>query len=144
MRAQAPGARGTGGLPVFWLHGTPNLGLPPRPLFPASARLGVRRVSYDRPGYGGPIPLHGRSVATAVADVAHSADALGIGRFAVMGHSGGASHALAYAAVLPERVLGVVEVSGPAPFRADSSTTAVSVLSDAAAALEWLVRPARP
>ncbi|CAA9545040.1 MAG: Hydrolase, alpha/beta fold family [uncultured Thermomicrobiales bacterium] len=31
-------------------------------------------------------------------------DALGIERFAVMGHSGGGPHALACAALLPERV----------------------------------------
>ncbi|MFG2125490.1 alpha/beta fold hydrolase [Streptomyces sp. NPDC048710] len=113
------GAGGSGALPVFWHHGTPNVGLPPRPLFPASARLGVRWVSYDRPGYGGSTPLDARSIASAAADVTHIADALGIDRFAVMGHSGGASHALACAAVLPERVLGVVEVSGLAPFDAE-------------------------
>ena len=113
------GAGGSGTLPVLWHHGTPNVGLPPRPLFPLSARLGIRWVSYDRPGYGGSTPLPARSVASAAADVGHIADALGIDRFAVMGHSGGASHALACAAVLAERVLGVVAVSGPAPFDAE-------------------------
>jgi pimeloyl-ACP methyl ester carboxylesterase len=39
--------------------------------------------------------------------------------FAAMGHSGGGSHALACGALLPERVLGVVSVSGPAPFSAE-------------------------
>jgi hypothetical protein len=39
------------------------------------------------------------------ADVASVADALGIEQFAVMGHSGGAAHALACAALLPQRVL---------------------------------------
>jgi pimeloyl-ACP methyl ester carboxylesterase len=52
-------------------------------------------------------------------DVAHIADALGIERFAVMGHSGGGPHALACAALLPERVLGVVSIAGMAPFDAD-------------------------
>ncbi|MFF7976046.1 alpha/beta fold hydrolase [Streptomyces sp. NPDC007905] len=113
------GAGGSGALPVFWHHGTPNVGMPPRPLFPVSARLGIRWVSYDRPGYGGSTPLIGRSVASAASDVGRVADALGIGRFAVMGHSGGASHALACAAVLRERVLGAVAVSGPAPFDAE-------------------------
>jgi pimeloyl-ACP methyl ester carboxylesterase len=40
------------GLVVFWHHGTPNTGAPPEPLFPAAARLGIRWVSFDRPGYG--------------------------------------------------------------------------------------------
>jgi pimeloyl-ACP methyl ester carboxylesterase len=44
-------------------------------------------------------------VASAAADVASIADALGVSRFAVMGHSGGAPHALACGALLPERAL---------------------------------------
>ena len=107
------------GLAVFWHHGTPNLGAPPRPLFPAAAQLGIRWVSHDRPGYGRSTPHPGRDLASAAADVAGVADALGIGRFAVMGHSGGGSYALACGALLPERVLGVVCVAGLAPFRAD-------------------------
>jgi pimeloyl-ACP methyl ester carboxylesterase len=106
-------------LAVFWHHGTPNIGAPPEPLFPAAARLGIRWVSHDRPGYGGSTPHIGRDVASAAADVSSVAEALGISRFAVMGHSGGSPHALACAALMPERVLGAVSVAGPAPFRAD-------------------------
>ena len=106
-------------LTVFWHHGTPNIGAPPEPLFPAAAQRGIRWVSHDRPGYGGSTPQPGRDVASAVADVAAIADALGIGRFAVMGHSGGGPHALACAALLPERVLGAVSVAGLAPFQAE-------------------------
>ncbi|MFG1709962.1 alpha/beta fold hydrolase [Nonomuraea sp. M3C6] len=106
-------------LVVFWHHGTPNIGTPPEPLFPASDRLGLRWVSYDRPGYGGSTPLEGRDVASAADYVSRVADALGIGRFAVMGHSGGGSHALACGALLPDRVLAVVSVSGLAPYGAE-------------------------
>src|SRR4051794_41256649 len=54
---------GSGWLPVFWLHGTPNVGAPPRPLFGLSEPLGVRWLGYDRPGYGGlhPPPRPARS-----------------------------------------------------------------------------------
>jgi pimeloyl-ACP methyl ester carboxylesterase len=106
-------------LAVFWHHGTPNTGAPPEPLFPAAAERGIRWVSYDRPGYGGSTPHPGRDIASAADDVSGIADALGIGRFAVMGHSGGGTHALASGALLPERVLGVVCVSGMAPFHAE-------------------------
>ena len=82
-------------LTVFWHHGTPNTGAPPEPLFPAAAARGIRWVSHDRPGYGPSTPKPGRDVAAVAADVASIADALGIGRFAVMGHSGGGPHALA-------------------------------------------------
>lgn len=106
-------------LTVFWHHGTPNIGAPPKPLFPAAARHGVRWVGYDRPGYGGSSPRPGRSVATAAEDVARIADHLGIDRFAVMGHSGGGPHALACGALLPERVSAVVCGAALAPFHAE-------------------------
>lgn len=104
---------------VFWHHGTPNIGAPPKPLFAAAERLGVRWVSYDRPGYGGSTFRPGRDVASAAVDVAAVVDALGIRRFTVMGHSGGGPHALACGALLGDRVSAVVSVSGLAPFGAE-------------------------
>lgn len=111
---------GDGKLPLFWHHGTPNLGEPPEPLFAAAAEFGMRWLSYDRPGYGGSSLHPGRSVGSAASDVASIANAQGIDRFAVMGHSGGASHALACGALLPERVVGVISVSALAPFGAEN------------------------
>ncbi|MFF5175082.1 alpha/beta fold hydrolase [Micromonospora sp. NPDC000089] len=111
----------TGGddrLPVLWHHGTPNVGAPPAPLFAAADRLGVRWFSYDRPGYGGSTRRPGRDVASAAGYAARVADALGIDRFATMGHSGGAPHALACAALLADRVSAVVAGAGLAPYGA--------------------------
>ncbi|MFL5911483.1 MAG: alpha/beta fold hydrolase [Gaiellaceae bacterium] len=110
---------GDGRLALFWHHGSPNIGLPPEPLFGVSDRLGIRWVSYDRPGYGGSTPVPGRDIASAATCTAAVADALGVDRFATMGHSGGGSHALACGALLPDRVLGVLSVSGLAPYGAD-------------------------
>lgn len=104
---------------VFWHHGTPNVGSPPEPLFAAAAENGLRWVSYDRPAYGGSSPNPGRDIASAASDVSAIADELGIGRFAVLGHSGGGPHALACGALLPERVMAVVSVSAQAPFDAE-------------------------
>ena len=106
-------------LNVLWHHGTPNIGAPPEPLFEAAARLGVRWFSYDRPGYGGSTPFADRDIASAADHAAAVADALGVDRFAVMGHSGGGPHALACAALLPGRVMGAVSISGLAPLDAD-------------------------
>ncbi|MFC4639233.1 alpha/beta fold hydrolase [Deinococcus hohokamensis] len=103
---------------VIWHHGTPNIGAPPAPLFGVSDRLGLRWVSYDRPGYGGSTPAAGRTVGSAAGDVAQLADALGLGQFSVMGHSGGGPHALACAALLPGRVRAAVSVAGLAPYGA--------------------------
>jgi pimeloyl-ACP methyl ester carboxylesterase len=44
---------------------------------------------------------------------------MGIERFAVMGQSGGGPHALACGALMPERVLAAVSISGLAPIDAD-------------------------
>jgi pimeloyl-ACP methyl ester carboxylesterase len=117
LRVYDTGA-GSESLTVFWHHGTPNTGAPPEPLLPASAERGIRWVSHDRPGYGGSTAQPGRDVASAAADVASIADALGIGAFAVMGHSGGGPHALACGALLPGRVAAVVSGAGLAPFGA--------------------------
>ncbi|MEV0155173.1 alpha/beta fold hydrolase [Micromonospora sp. NPDC050686] len=112
----------TGGadrLAVFWHHGTPNIGAPPEPLFAAADRLGLRWVSYDRPGYGGSNRRPGRDVASAAGYLTAVADALGIDRFATVGHSGGGPHALAAGALLPHRVVAVVSGAGLAPYGVD-------------------------
>lgn len=112
----------TGGparLTVFWHHGTPNTGAPPGPLLPLARELGVRFVSYDRPGYRSSTPVPERSVGNAAECVEAVAEALGIGEFALMGHSGGSSHALACAALRPDRVLAVASMAAVAPFDAD-------------------------
>ena len=96
-----------------------RISAPPEPLFAAAARLGIRWVSYDRPGYGGSSPYRNRDVASAADYVSCVADVLGIDRFAVMGSSGGGPHALACGALLQERVFGVVSVAGLAPFDAE-------------------------
>src|SRR5688500_7698780 len=85
-------------LPVLWHHGTPNLGAPPEPLFAAADRLGMRWVSFDRPGYGGSTVAPGRTVSSVAADATAVVDALGIDAFAVVGYSGGGTYALGTAA----------------------------------------------
>jgi pimeloyl-ACP methyl ester carboxylesterase len=119
LRAYDTGGEGDDRLAVFWHHGTPNIGEPPAPLFPVADRLGIRFLGHDRPGYGGSPRRPGRDVASAAADMAGIADALGIGRFAVIGHSGGAPHALACGALLGDRVLAVAGMAGLAPYGAD-------------------------
>jgi pimeloyl-ACP methyl ester carboxylesterase len=53
-----------------------------------------------------------------VADTAAVLDHLGAERAYVAGHSGGGPHALACAALLPERILGTALIAGVAPFDA--------------------------
>jgi pimeloyl-ACP methyl ester carboxylesterase len=78
----------------------------------------IRLLSYDRPGYGGSTPQPDRTIANGAADVAAIADELGIGRFAVWGVSGGGPHALACAALLPDRVVAAAAAPTFAPYQA--------------------------
>lgn len=77
--------------------------------------LGVRVITYDRPGYGRSDRQPGRNVADTAADVAAIADAAGLERFAVEGASSGSAHALAVAALLGQRVMRVACVAPMAP-----------------------------
>ena len=101
------------GVPIFHLHGTPGSRLSHHP--DSAVYHGVRVVTYDRPGYGGSDPQPGRIVASAAPDIEDLAKELGIGRFAVMGVSGGGPHALACGALLAERVTRVVTLVGGGP-----------------------------
>jgi pimeloyl-ACP methyl ester carboxylesterase len=104
-----------GGVPVIGLHGTPGSRFLRQADPELYARHGVRWIAYDRPGYGRSDPQPGRSVADAPGDVAVLADELGLERFAVVGGSGGAPHALACGALLAERVIRVGALVTPAP-----------------------------
>jgi pimeloyl-ACP methyl ester carboxylesterase len=113
-----PGQPGADSPCVFWHHGTPQSGLLPEPLLPVLAQAGARLVSADRPGYGSSTADPGRTVAAVAGDAAAIADALAIGRFAVLGASGGGPHALACAALLGDRVPATGCLASPAPYDA--------------------------
>lgn len=106
-------------LALVWHHGSPQTGAPLAPVLAAAASRGIRVFSYGRPAYGGSSPQPGRDVASSASDVAAVADALGIDRFAAMGASGGGPHALAGAALLGDRMIGVVTLAGIAPFTSE-------------------------
>jgi pimeloyl-ACP methyl ester carboxylesterase len=107
------------GAAVVVHHGTPSSGrLYPSFVDDARAR-GIRLIGFDRPGYGGSSAQLGRSVAAAAADVAALLDGLDVDRFATWGHSGGGPHALACAALLPERCVAAATLASPAPYGAE-------------------------
>jgi pimeloyl-ACP methyl ester carboxylesterase len=100
-------------------HGTPGSRLLWRELIEDAEARGMRLIGYDRPGYGGSDPQPGRTAADAAGDVGAIADALGIEQLAVEGGSGGGPHALACAALLPDRVVAVASLAGVAPYPAE-------------------------
>jgi pimeloyl-ACP methyl ester carboxylesterase len=108
------------GKPVITFHGTPGSRIgywTPEPEI--WARFGLRKFSFDRPGYGESTRLPGRSVDDVVPDVVTIADAFGLRRFAVTGGSGGGPHVLACAALLADRVERALASVSVAPFDAD-------------------------
>jgi pimeloyl-ACP methyl ester carboxylesterase len=107
---------GAGETVLLWHPGSPHTGAPLPPLAAAAAERGLRLVTYARPSYGASTPRPGRSVADGAGGAARVADAFGVRRFAVMGYSGGGPHALACAALLPDRVTAVVTLACLAPF----------------------------
>lgn len=107
-----------GGSAVLTLHGTPGSRLGRHRDQMHLRDLGIRHLTYDRPGYGRSDPQPGRSVADAAADVRALLDAAGVERTAVIGGSGGGPHALALATLLPERCTVVHCLVGVAPYDA--------------------------
>lgn len=104
------------GSPVIYFHGTPGSRLDVTFGDEIAARLGVRVLSFDRPGYGrsGSAPY---SLVSVAHDVAAIADTLGLDQFATFGWSGGGPFALATAAVLGERVVRAGVAGGIAPLQ---------------------------
>lgn len=114
---------GSGADPVLaFHHGTPGCGRPFGGLRDAAVARGWRLVTWSRPGYAGSTRLAGRSVADVAADYVAVLDHLGADRAHVAGWSGGGPHALACAALAPDRVAGTLVVAGVAPYPAEGRT----------------------
>jgi pimeloyl-ACP methyl ester carboxylesterase len=102
------------GSPVFHLHGTPGSRYF-RHVGGMYERLGLRVITFDRPGYGLSTRSAGRTVAQGAGDVAAVADHLGLTSFSIVGESGGGPYALAAAAAMPDRVVRCATVFGVGP-----------------------------
>jgi len=99
-------------------NGTPGGLVAYGPMAGLAADRGLALVMYARPGYGRSTPQPGRTVADAAADTAAVLDHLQAGPFLTAGWSGGGPHALACAALLPDRCLAAASLAGVAPYGA--------------------------
>jgi pimeloyl-ACP methyl ester carboxylesterase len=113
----APASRNL--VPLVFHAGTPSSGLGFADFTAAARRRGLRLVSWSRPGYGSSTRLPGRRVSHVAGDTAAVLDHLHAQRAYVVGHSGGGPHALACAAMLPDRVAGTALIAGVAPWEAE-------------------------
>src|SRR5438067_1107653 len=96
------------GTPLVFHHGTPGAAVTLPALVDAASVRGLRLVTYARPGTAARPPTPAAVLA-----------ALGAGTFVTLGWSGGGPHALACAALLPDRCLAAASVSGVAPYDAE-------------------------
>lgn len=101
---------------VVWHRGSPHTGALFEPLLRLARGAGLRMLTIARPAYGRSTPVPGRTVAAAAADCLEASAQLGIERLAMVSDSGGGPHALAAAALAPDRVAAVATFASPAPF----------------------------
>ncbi|MGI8522378.1 MAG: alpha/beta fold hydrolase [Nocardioides sp.] len=101
---------------VLYHHGTPSCGFLLDVWCADAEARGIRLLGIDRSGYGDSDPQPGRGLADVVADTLAVADWAGAERFYTWGVSGGGPHALACAALAPDRVIAAASVAGVAPY----------------------------
>lgn len=104
------------GLPVIFSHGFSDSRLIRNPDESLTRSLGVHMIAADQPGVGGSTPQKGRKMVDWGRDMEELADAVGLGKFAVAGHSGGGPHTLSIAVHMPDRVTHGVLASPVGPF----------------------------
>lgn len=107
---------GDGDALLVYHHGTPAAGPIPHDLTAAASAHGFTIAELVRPGYGESTRQAGRSIADVVPLVEALADHLGHERFVTMGWSGGGPHAIATAALLPQRCAAALSLAGVGPY----------------------------
>lgn len=103
------------GRPLFYFHGWPSCRLEAAGWDAPAKRAGVRIISADRPGIATSTYKAGFRLRDWPTDVSALAEALGIGRFAVVGISSGGPYSLACGRYLPEMVTAAGLVGGVGP-----------------------------
>lgn len=108
-----------GSPPLLFHNGTPSSGHLYPPFVEAAAARGLSMVSFSRAGYGSSTRNPRRRVADVIPDVSAVLDEIGAERFYTLGWSGGGPHALACAALLPDRLIATATVGSMAPYEAE-------------------------
>ena len=133
-----------GGKPVFFFQGTPSSRLL-HPDTAVTAALGARLIVLDRPGFGLSDFQAGRTLLDWPDDVLEVAGLLGIGRFAVVGVSGGGPYVAACAYKIAQRLTAAAMVSSMGPIDAPGAAGGLPRVRRAGAAVArrapWLLRP---
>lgn len=114
------------GKPVLFFHGLTGNRFDAILLHKAALSTNCRLISIDRPGIGLSSMKKDQSILSWVEDVEALTDFLGIEKFSIIGHSGGAPFAAACAYKIPERLNSVAIVAGIAPFEIPEAVASLS------------------
>lgn len=109
-----------GGVPVIALHGLPGSRLKFASFDEPARACGLRIIAVDRWGYGLTSPKSDARLADFGADMMAIADALRLGRCAVLGVSGGGPYAVATALALGKRLRSLALVAPVGAIEADT------------------------
>jgi pimeloyl-ACP methyl ester carboxylesterase len=97
-------------------HGTPSDGTTFADWHDSCHARGLRLICASRPGYATSTRFAGRDISHAAHDTEALLDQLGHDRFITAGWSGGGPHALACAALMPERCAAAATLAGVGPY----------------------------
>jgi len=114
------------GTPAIWCHGGPGSRKDPVHRDTEAAKADLLLIGIDRPGYGISTPLPNRTIADWIPDALAVADELGVDKFLTVGESTGGAYALALAALVPDRVLGVVACCSMTDMRYEEARSTMS------------------
>ena len=110
------------GNPIFFFHGMPGSRLQASMVEGIASQMGARLIAPDRPGFGLSDYQPSRKLLDYPNDVLQLASYLGLGRFAVMGASGGGPYVSACAYQFPERLTAAGVIAGVAPMSEPGAT----------------------
>lgn len=105
------------GKPVLEFHGWPGCRLEARNYDEAGKKVGARVIGIDRPGFGQSTYKRKYKINDWPNDVIEFAEALGLGKFGVVGISSGSPYSLVCGRFIPERLTACTVVSGVAPLK---------------------------
>ena len=124
--------------PLIFMHGYPGSRLETLGMDEVANRHNIRIITPDRNGYGLTTFNRNLRIPDWPTDIQALARHLGLGRFAVLGGSGGSPYALACAYLLPHDMLsGVGFLAGAGPWEAGAHHMALSYRINALMAHYW-------
>lgn len=116
-----------GGAPLIYCHGCgTGSRIFARIMHERALHLGIRVISFDRPGIGYSSPQPDRTVLDITDDINELADHLNIGKYGLISESAGSTYALACAYKNAERVLRTILVSAAGPVKELDNTKDMS------------------